>query len=303
MLHSRMLVYLDEVARCGSIRKAAGRLNVASSAVNRQILILEQELGTPVFERLRKRLRLTATGELLIAHVRQTLKDHQRLRARIEDIKGLRRGEVTVATMGGPAAYILPRVLQSFRRDHPGVKVIVKVLPVDELMASVIAGEADLGFAFNLPAAPGIHVFSAVESHLGVVALPDHPLAKQSTVSLAQCVGYPLIFPDASLTLRKLLDASFARLAVRIEPVIETNSLELMKQSAMLGLGITFLNAIDIEVERRRGDAAFIPLRDRNLGLQILQVVHRTKGMLDVLPQLMADQLKTALGEFGGEPA
>jgi DNA-binding transcriptional LysR family regulator len=303
MLHSRMLVYLDEVARCGSIRKAAGRLNVASSAVNRQILILEQELGTPVFERLRKRLRLTATGELLIAHVRQTLKDHQRLRARIEDIKGLRRGEVTVATMGGPAAYILPRVLQSFRRDHPGVKVIVKVLPVDELMASVIAGEADLGFAFNLPAVPGIHVFSAVESHLGVVALPDHPLAKQSTVSLAQCVGYPLIFPDTSLTLRKLLDASFARLAVRIEPVIETNSLELMKQSAMLGLGITFLNAIDIEVERRRGDAAFIPLRDRNLGLQILQVVHRTKGMLDVLPQLMADQLKTALGEFGGEPA
>ncbi len=303
MLHSRMLTYLDEVARCGSIRKAAGRLNVASSAVNRQILSLEEELGTPVFERLRKRLRLTATGELLIAHVRQTLKDHQKVRARIEDIKGLRRGEVTIATMGTPAAYILPRVVKSFRKDHPGVKVVVKVLPVNDLVASVIAGEADLGFAFNLPAGPGMQVFSAVESRLGVVALPDHPLAKQTTASLAQCIGYPLIFPDNSMTLRELLDSSFARLAVRVEPVIETNSVELMKQSALLGLGITFLNAIDIEVERRVGEAAFIPLRDRNLGPQVLQVVHRSKGMLDVLPQLMADQLKTSLGEFGGEPA
>jgi DNA-binding transcriptional LysR family regulator len=301
MLHSRMLTYLDEVARCGSIRKAASRLNVASSAVNRQILSLEEELGTPIFERLRKRLRLTSTGELLIAHVRQTLKDHQRVRARIEDIKGLRRGEVTIATMGTPAAYILPRVLRSFRRDHPGVKVIARVMRVNDLVAAVVAGEVDLGFGFNLPPTPGMHVFSAVESRLGVVALPDHPMTKQATVSLAQCVGYPLIFPDESLTLRQLLDSSFDRLAVRVEPIIETNSVELMKQASLAGLGITFMNAIDIEAERRQGDAAFIPLRDRNLGPQILQVVHRANGMLDILPQLMADELKASLNEFGGE--
>jgi len=301
MLHSRMLTYLDEVARCGSIRKAASRLNVASSAVNRQILALEEELATPVFERLRKRLRLTASGELLIAHVRQTLKDYQRTRARIEDIKGLRQGEVTIATMGTPAAYILPRVLRSFRRDHPGVKVTVKVMQVNDLVAAVVAGAVDLGFGFNLPATPGLQVFSSVESRLGVVALPDHPLTKQTTASLAQCVGYPLIFPDATMTLRQLLDNSFARLAVRIEPILETNSVELMKQAALSGEGITFMNAIDIEAERRQGDAAFIPLRDRNLDPQVLQVVHRTDGMLDILPQLMADQLKTSLGEFGGD--
>jgi DNA-binding transcriptional LysR family regulator len=297
-----MLTYLDEVARCGSIRKAAARLNVASSAVNRQLLALEEELGTPVFERLRKRLRLTSAGELLIAHVRQTLKDHQRVRARIEDIKGLRQGEVTIATMGTPAAYILPQVLRSFRRDHPGVKVTAKVMLVNDLVAAVVSGEVDLGFGFNLPAVPGLQIFSAVESRLGVVALPDHPLTKQPTASLAQCIGYPLIFPDASMTLRQLLDSSFVRLAVHVDPILETNSVELMKQAALMGLGIAFMNAIDIEVERRQGDAAFIPLRDRNLGPQILQVVHRTNATLDILPQLMADQLKASLGEFGGEP-
>src|ERR1700750_2052167 len=59
MLHARILTYLDEVARLGSIRKAAARLNVASSAINRQILALEMELGAPIFERMPRRLRLT----------------------------------------------------------------------------------------------------------------------------------------------------------------------------------------------------------------------------------------------------
>src|SRR5207247_4335338 len=84
MLHSRLLKYLDEVARVGSIRKASVRLNVASSAINRQILALENELGAPIFERMPRRLRLTATGEVLIAHVRETLKGHARVESHIE---------------------------------------------------------------------------------------------------------------------------------------------------------------------------------------------------------------------------
>ena len=74
MLHSRKLQYIDEIARCGSIRKAAQRLNVASSAVNRQILALEEEFGAPLFERLPRGLRLTAAGEMCVEHIREVLK-------------------------------------------------------------------------------------------------------------------------------------------------------------------------------------------------------------------------------------
>ncbi|MFT9298953.1 MAG: LysR family transcriptional regulator, partial [Gluconobacter sp.] len=75
MLHSRLLIYLDTVARCGSIRKAGEQLNVASTAINRQILTLEDNLGTPIFQRLPRKLVLTAAGEILLAHVRETLKN------------------------------------------------------------------------------------------------------------------------------------------------------------------------------------------------------------------------------------
>ena len=299
MLHSRMLRYLDEVARAGSIRKAASRLNVASSAINRQIIALEQELGAKLFDRMGRQLRLTASGELLIAHVRRTLREHDRLRVTLEDLKGLRRGQVTIATMGGLAAYVLPPVLADFRRVHPGVAVTVAVLPVNEVVGAVIAGEADLGFGFNLPQPPGLQTFSAVESGLGAAVLPDHGLARLANVSLSVCAEHPLIMPRAGMTLRALLDDGFARLGVTPEPVVETNSIELMKQCALLGLGVAFLNAVDVEAERRSGKIAFIPLQDRYLKPQILNVVHRAKGGLDVLPSLMAEALKTSLGELG----
>ena len=83
MLHSRKLLYINEIVRCGSIRKAAARLNVASSAVNRQILAFEEELGAPIFERLPKGLRLTAAGELCVEHIRDVLKNYERLEGRI----------------------------------------------------------------------------------------------------------------------------------------------------------------------------------------------------------------------------
>jgi DNA-binding transcriptional LysR family regulator len=300
MLHSRMLRYLDEVARSGSIRKAASRLNVASSAINRQIIALEQELGAKLFDRLGRQLRLTASGELLIAHVRQTLKEHDRLRVTLEDLKGLRRGQVTIATMGGLAAYVLPPVLADFRRLHPGVSVQVAVLPVNEVVAAVIAGEADLGFGFNLPQPPGLQTFSTVESRLGAAVPPTHSLARLASISLSVCAEHPLVMPRAGMTLRALLDDGFARLGITPEPVVETNSIELMKQSALLGLGVAFLNEVDVEMERRNGQIAFVPLQDRHVKPQILKVVHRAKGSLGVLPSLMAEALKSSLGEFGG---
>src|SRR5258707_12341705 len=143
MLHSRLLKYLDEVARLGSIRKAAARLNGASSAINRQILALENELGAQIFERMPRRLRLTAMGEVLITHVRETLKGHQRVESHIEALKGLTRGEVTISTMNGLAAGPLPRFLSGILDAHPRLHIRLPVLPPDQMTNAVLTGEPD----------------------------------------------------------------------------------------------------------------------------------------------------------------
>src|SRR5260370_29043433 len=118
MLHSRLLTYVDEVARTGSIRKAATHLNVAASAISRQILALETQLGTPLFQRLPKKLILTAAGEVLIGHIRQTLKELTRAHAKIEELKGHRRAEITVALMSGVASTLVPGHVKQLSRAN-----------------------------------------------------------------------------------------------------------------------------------------------------------------------------------------
>ena len=118
-MHARILTYVDEVARQGSIRAAAEKLNVAASAVSRQIKSLEDELGTPIFNRQPRSVTLTAAGEILLVHIRDTLRDMNRTRALIEDLKGLRRGEVSVALMSGLAGNIVPRVAMSATSTSP----------------------------------------------------------------------------------------------------------------------------------------------------------------------------------------
>ena len=78
------------------------------------------ELGTPLFLRLPRKLRLTAAGEIMIGHVRQTLREMKGVRRRIDELKGLRRGEITLAIMSGLAANVVPSVAADFRHAVPG---------------------------------------------------------------------------------------------------------------------------------------------------------------------------------------
>lgn len=295
MLHSRLLTYLDEVARAGSIRKAAARLNVASSAVNRQILALEEALGVPLFERMPRRLRLTASGEVLIAHVRETLKDHHRVCARIEALRGLTRGEVTIATMNGLAAGPLHGFLRSILDTHPRVHVRVRVLPLDAITNAVATGEADLALGYNLNIQPALRIVASHELHLGAVVAPRHPLTKRRPLWLGDCLQFPLAVADASMTIRPIVELACSRANIALHPTIETNSIVLMKQLARSGTAVTFLNALDVGEDVARGELAYLPLQDFQVRPLTLRLAIRARGGLDAFPSLVAEELRKAL--------
>jgi DNA-binding transcriptional LysR family regulator len=278
MLHSRMLRYLDEVARCGSIRKAAARLNVASSAINRQILALEEELGTPLFQRLPRKLALTAAGEVMLDHVRQTLRGMDRTEAQIAELRGLRRGEVSIAAMSGLAANLAALALPRFRREHPRVALRLSLLSGPEILAAVLDGSADLGIGFDLPAEPRLRGLSLAEAALGAVMSPYHPLAARASLRLGDCIGYPLVVADASMAIRPHLNAAFARAGLAVEPALETNSIEVMRRAAALDQSITFLTRFDIWLERRTRELLYVPLVGLTEHRQSLQLVTRAKG-------------------------
>lgn len=298
-MHARLLSYVDEVARQGSIRGAADKLNVAASAISRQIKALETDLGMPLFHRNTRSLTLTAAGEIVLVHIRDTLRDMNRTRALLEDLKGLRRGEVTVAMMSGLAANIVPRVVMQFRHTNPWVNIRLQLMNTpDEMLAAVQSGDVDLALGFDFPHRTGVRPLAVALAQLGAVVGANHPLAGRASVRLAECFEHTLVLADDSTVIRPHLNQIFDHLGLTTRTVIETNSIEVMRHLALMGGAVTFLTAFDIETEAQAGRLAWVP---------VLELARETQQMVllgpernaSALASVLAEQFKAAMGEGG----
>lgn len=298
MLHSRKLQYIDEIVRCGSIRKAAARLNVASSAVNRQILALEEEFGAPLFERLPRGLRLTAAGELCIEHIREVLKDYERLETRIRGLKMPQAGKVTMVTTTGLAAGPLTELLHKFLEKHPRVHVQLRNDAGTTTLNPVLTGEADIGLGFNIQAAPGLRTLAMFDVPVGVVMPPDHPLAAQDKLDLTDVIHEKMVLSQPGTSLRNVINLILAPLPVSVEPLLETNSVELMKQLVRRGTGLTLLNPLDVYLECQRGELAFRPFVTPHMRHQPMKLFARSRSPLDTATSLFVEFLLSELSEL-----
>src|SRR6516225_2045577 len=119
MMHSATMQCLLKVSELGSIRRAAEALNLASSAVNRRILNLEQDLGVALFKRTQRGVVPTAAGQLLLRHVRDTLGDYERTLDEIRSETGILSGEVRIIGIGSFVDCILPSAIVEFADAHP----------------------------------------------------------------------------------------------------------------------------------------------------------------------------------------
>lgn len=296
MLHSRLLRYIDEVARCGSIRAAGERLHVAPSAINKHVLLLEEAIGEPLFERLPRGLRLTPAGEVLIAHVRLTLKEFRRVEAEIRGLKTLQGGEVIVATMDGLASGIVPKAAVTFSARYPQIKIRVRVLSGQDIVDAVADGTADLGFGFNLPRAPQLENLWETDTSLGAAMSPSHPLAEMDALALAHCISFPLIFADRSMRMHGIVSRAFADAGLAVEPAFLSNSIEAMKGLAKAGEGIAFLCRFDVAEECRQGVLTYRPIRDHTFAKNMLSVVRRDKQGHGLASELFVEEIVSALG-------
>jgi DNA-binding transcriptional LysR family regulator len=230
----RFLRYVDEVARAGSIRKAAEQLHVTASAVNRRVMDLEDELGAPLFERRPRGVRLTAAGELFVRYIREQSGDVERMKSQIEDLKGLRRGTVRIACSQALALDFLPREIADYRTKFPLVQFDVQVLDHERAMASLAAFDVDLVLVFRPPFLPNFQPLMSLRQRLVALMAADHPLATQEKkLRLSQMVGYPVALPERSLGGRQLLTNVLARSNLQFNIAAESNSFEFLRNMVL----------------------------------------------------------------------
>lgn len=294
-LISTSALLLDEVARTGSIRKAAERLNISPSALNRRVLNLEADYGVKLFERLPRGVRLTAAGELLINDIRRWRADHERLQVQLQEMQGLRRGHVTIGIMECLAGSFAQTLFDEVQSRFRGLTLELFVGGTRQLLQRLMAGELNMVVCFNAPPQPDLTKLLSFDVPAGIVIAPGHPLAGKSAVRLSECLEYPLILPDFSLATRSLIDRAMASVSASPVPSAVTNSTRLMKQLVRDGRHIAFLGVVDLLDEINEGSLTFVPLSDGRLPQEALALVIRnsqpTTPAVAALQNLLRSQL------------
>jgi DNA-binding transcriptional LysR family regulator len=296
MNHLRFLSYVDEVARSGSIRQAAERLHVDPSAVNRRVLDLEEELGTPIFERLPRGMRLTAAGELFVRYIRARSAELDEVRSQIEELKGLRRGRVSLVASQALAPALLPGVVARFREAHPLAVYAVRIGDHYQALQALRAYDADLALVFNLDPETDIDVMAAFDQQLMAVMHRDHPLAGQPGVRLRDCANYPLVMPNRDIAGRQLIERFLARSSLKLQPVVESNSFEFLRGCLYHGQAITF--QISVGVVTDGGELVARRIEDRQLAHGRLVLARLRGRQLPVIAHTFGEHLIKTLQDM-----
>lgn len=259
---SRFLRYFIAVGRLGSIRKAADQLNVSASAIDRQILNVEAELGLPLFERLPSGLRLTAAGEIMMAAGSRWQKNMADVRAQIEDLQGLKRGHVDIAMIDALAKGYVPQTIHSIQRRYPGITIGVKVLDNDAVRMAIANGTVDLGIFFGPQSFRDITVRAFTDVVLGFVTPPDHPLALRREARLAASVGAPLIVPAEPLAVFQQIAVLEGTSGVVLDKKVTSDNIQLIVSLVLQGIGVGILTSLDVISEVKRGLLSFTRISD-----------------------------------------
>jgi DNA-binding transcriptional LysR family regulator len=274
-LQETSLRYFLEVVRCGSLTEAATRLNVSASAISRQVAMLEELLGMPLFERRPRGMSPSPAGELLAAHARRGALEAERVMSDIQGLQGLQRGHVRIACSSGFANEFLPQAIVAFRALHPGIQFELKACDPAEVSEAVLLGNTDIGLTYSRAAMQGVRVAHRQRASVFALMRPDHALAKHRSVTLAQMLPFPIGLSGPDTTVRQLFDLACGNRGVVFEPALVTNRFEALASFVLHGGGLAIAGEITVRERVRRGElhAAEIRergMRDRSVELQTL---------------------------------
>lgn len=218
------LAYFLEVARAGSVTEAARALNVAPSAVSRQIAKLESGLGVALFVRHPRGMTTTGEGARLLAHARRAEAESAALVEELRTGRGAAARSVTVACAEGFAQRLVPEAVAGFREDHPEVGFRLDVVPRQEATRRVVEGIADVAVTYAMGPQADVRVECAVVVPVTAVVPLGHELAGRERVTLAELCGYPLGLASPGTSQRELFDIGVRLEGLSVRPALVCDS-------------------------------------------------------------------------------
>lgn len=275
-------------------------MSVTPSALLRRIQDVEHDLNAAIFERHATGVKLTAAGEVLIRWIRSQNADLRRVYSHIEELSGLKRGEISIACSQAVARSFLLEQIIAFNAEHPMVKFKVIVTDHQTALQSLATYETDLVLVFRPSRSAELQTILSVGQGLVAVMAADHPLAAkdEDTVRIRECAAYDVALPEGSFGGREILNDWLASSSARLNLVLEANSFDMLADFVARTQAVTF--QIDIGTLTWRDDPRFAVRRvaDADSAYGPL-VLGQFKGRaLPLAPAKFAEQLARELDKL-----
>lgn len=298
MRHLLPLQYIEAIAKYGSIRKAADRLSITPSALNRRLLSMEEELGVLLFERLPAGVRLTTAGEIMLDHIRNQISDMERVQSRIADLSGMRRGHVSIACSPEALGQFLPNQIKIYRDKFPGVTFQLNVCARGEAEAALADHSSDIALVFEPMKLADFQILFTLKQPISCIVQKSHPLASQKSVRLYECVDYPLLLPSQPSGVRHLLEGSAARLGLNLRSAVSANNLQFLQEYALNDDHMSFDIPINLPLNLEERDRQSIPIDSRDVPPGFLFVGHLRGRTLPVAAARFLEDIVEALAKY-----
>jgi len=249
----RQLRVFAEVARLGSMRRAADTLHLTPQAISMQVREIETQVGLPLFDRTGRNVTLSTAGEYFLVHARRLLVNLLETENAMARLKRLERGLLTIGIVS-TAKYFVPSLLARFHREHEGVDVRLRVHDNREsLVKAMETGEIDLAVMGRPPRELGARSEAFAAHPMVFVCAPGDPLLDAGSHPPGVLDGLPFIVREHGSGTRAAMAAFLAARHVEPRITMEIASNETIKQAVMAGLGVSFLSLHTILLELRHG--------------------------------------------------
>jgi DNA-binding transcriptional LysR family regulator len=247
------------VAAHGNVTHAAHALGTSQPAVSKQLADLEAALGVTLFDRLPRGVRLTEAGQLLAGHATQLFAIERTAELELAELRGLRRGSLSVGASTTIGSYLIPGVFGVFHRAHPHVALSLEIANTAAIQAMVRDGRIDLGLTEGF--VPGAEFEVEVVHHDEMVAIasPDHRLRERARVRVAE---EPFIVREHGSGTRDVIEAALRERGITLQPTMALGSTEAVKRAVAAGLGVAIVSRLAVELELAAGSLCVLPLGD-----------------------------------------
>lgn len=287
---------IRDVALSHSVSKAAKLNEISQSAASQAIQEVERALGTTLFDRSRRPLRVTAAGKLYVEYCRDVLRRHEELEAALDRLKHERSGTARLAAIYSVGLSEMSEIKARFAERFPEAELHVEYLRPERVWEAVAEDQADLGLMSYAESSREVVALPWREEEMVIAVGPDHAFAHRRSISVRALAGERFIGFDDDLPIQAQIERYLHDHKVSVEMALHFDNLEMIKTAVAHGAGVSIMPLRVMREDLQQGRMLALRLKPPEL-YRPVRIVHRrrkvfnevTSGLLALLQEERAN--------------